>query len=389
MQPILEDAEVKSSSAGRDDVNDDANSELSSVASFGRQITEFSDIQCKSMIDVQCGGFQSRGSEFWMRQCTAPVNQQNLQCRSVLLRQLSCPPDVTPTPGSVLRQESGHGSGVGNRLQPIESNASSGQFLDDVSEGVIENAIFTMVTEREFSVAVADPNSLDSYLIAVSEGFVQLTGYEREDVLGENCRLLNANCPEMLAEERKRLVNTCETGAPYTGVVINRRKSGELFYNFLDLRGLALFRNGKSDQVIWVLMCVQKDVTGLGKDELPHDHLPFLNQVAGSIRKKLVRHLAELGLSSVISRTDKGGWYLAPDGDWLPGELRSLSVLQSEYARLPPVDPSIDASSVVASKSPSAGSEKAQVLSPKLLICSTVALFGVLVTVQVLRHRRR
>lgn len=45
--------------------------------------------------------------------------------------------------------------------------------------------------ECKFCVTVANPQSEDSPLIAVSEEFETMTGFSRHEILGVNCRFLN------------------------------------------------------------------------------------------------------------------------------------------------------------------------------------------------------
>eukprot|EP00420_Gonyaulax_spinifera_P003606 CAMPEP_0197935270 /NCGR_PEP_ID=MMETSP1439-20131203/113040_1 /TAXON_ID=66791 /ORGANISM="Gonyaulax spinifera, Strain CCMP409" /LENGTH=233 /DNA_ID=CAMNT_0043558201 /DNA_START=6 /DNA_END=703 /DNA_ORIENTATION=- len=204
-----------------------------------------------------------------------------------------------------IQDESGS-EGTPNQT-PFGSRQTS-QLIEEPDEGLIETAICTVVTESNFSVSVADPTSLDSELIAVSEGFVRMTGYPREDVLGENCRFLNEGC-EMPEAQRERLVATVETGVPFVGVLVNKKKSGEVFLNLLDLRGLVVARNVREGEDIWVLVGVQLDVTGVEKAKVPENHLPVLNQIASRIRQRLMKQLGELGLAGFL---DAENWHRPP-----------------------------------------------------------------------------
>jgi len=141
---------------------------------------------------------------------------------------------------------------------------------------------------------------MDAELIAVSEGFVKMTGFDREDAVGENCRFLNEGC-DMPAEQRQKLCRSVETGSPFVGVLTNRKKSGEKFLNLLDLRGLIIAKNTRSGEDIWVLVAVQQDVTDMARADRPVNHLPLHNQVARRIRMRLVKQLGELGLGSAMS----------------------------------------------------------------------------------------
>eukprot|EP00913_Durusdinium_trenchii_P007639 g7176.t1 len=55
-------------------------------------------------------------------------------------------------------------------------------------------AVVRSIRDCNFSVSIADPQLPDCPLIAVSEGFCELTGYARERIVGQNCRFLNGGC---------------------------------------------------------------------------------------------------------------------------------------------------------------------------------------------------
>lgn len=333
-------------------------SSLSSVPSMGRQMTELTEARCNDVMERQCSNFSSRGTEFWVRQNTAPAKRQNIDCIDALRRQISCP---DPSPSLGMAPAFG-------RLDKIQDNGSDGSFeagsrqvsqacdgpaeAAEVEVGLLESAICSVVTDCNFSVSVADPCSLDSDLIAVSEGFTRMTGYEREAVIGENCRFLNEGSP-MTPEQRQRLKDTSETGTPFCGVVVNRKKDGKLFHNLLDLRGLVLARNSRTDEDIWVLLAIQMDITSMDRSKCPHNHFLCLKQVAGRIRKRLLKNLNELGLGSTVGRfrlqpsegsrtpgkrnsgfagsaigegSQECSWYLLMDTVWKPGPLAPAAI---------------------------------------------------------------
>jgi len=287
---------------GADDRGDsDDSSDLSSCSSMmGRQMTEVSEAQCGELMERQYSSFRGREGDFWRRQCTTPALRQNQDCMEGLRRQLSAPSPTVgllpPLMGGVSRiqEEMSSESSIG--LTGSRQVTEMSEMLDD---GLLEAAIRTVVTNCNFSVACADPTTMDTELIAVSDGFCRLTGYEREKVLGENCRFLNVGC-DMPAEQREQLTTTVNTGEPFVGVLRNRRKSGEEFQNLLDLRGLVIARSPQSGEDIWVLMAVQMDVTGEDPQDCPADHLSLQNQVAGRIRRQMVKQLGELGLSGAM-----------------------------------------------------------------------------------------
>lgn len=301
---------VVNNEGGADDrgCDSDGSSDLSSCSSMmGRQMTEVSEAQCGELMERQYSSFRGREGDFWRRQCTTPALRQNQDCMEGLRRQLSAPsPNV-----SILPPLTG---GVSRIQEEMSSEASSWppgsrqitEYSEVADDGLLEAAIRTVVTNCNFSVACADPTTMDTELIAVSDGFCRLTGYEREEALGENCRFLNEGC-DIPAEQRERLITTVNTGEPFVGVLQNRRKSGEEFQNLLDLRGLVIARSPRDGEDIWVLMAVQMDVTGEDPQACPADHMSLQNQVASRIRRQMVKQLGELGLSGAMRGPSNGG----------------------------------------------------------------------------------
>ncbi|CAK0834398.1 unnamed protein product [Prorocentrum cordatum] len=169
-----------------------------------------------------------------------------------------------------------------------QCSATAQQVLE---EEVLKEAVRGACATCSFCVTVADPRSPDNPLIAVSEGFEVMTGFRREEILGVNCRFLNSGCsmdPVTLQDLRQ----SCETGQPFTGVLTNRRKNGELFLNLLDLRGLAVGRTHTGED-IWFLVGIQADVTCTEEGELP-SQLPKLKQVADAIRARIASDFGAL-----------------------------------------------------------------------------------------------
>ncbi|CAJ1354739.1 unnamed protein product [Effrenium voratum] len=180
-------------------------------------------------------------------------------------------------------------------LQPLISHK--------VVDFVARSAASRAVADCAFSVSIADPSQPDMPLVAVSPAFEDMTGYTCEEIVGLNCRFLNHDC-EMCSEERYQLRRACQTGKPFTGLLQNRRKSGELFVNLLDLRGLRVATDAETGENIWYLVGIQSDVTsliereGAAQESMKERHQGELQRVAQNLRKELQKVIAELALTS-------------------------------------------------------------------------------------------
>jgi hypothetical protein len=162
------------------------------------------------------------------------------------------------------------------------------------SESGIHSVVRDAVVDLDFCVSIVDPRSNDERLIAVSDGFEKMTGYPSEEVVGKNCRFLNDGC-EMQPWQRRGLRVASKTGAHFSAVIVNRKKSGEFFKNFINVRGLVIAQHIQTGEDLWLLVGIHADVSGL--DEVPKDHL---TNVARCIRRKLVKQFAVLSISAVL-----------------------------------------------------------------------------------------
>ena len=80
-------------------------------------------------------------------------------------------------------------------------------------------------------VLVTDPSMPDNPIIFCNPGFSRMTGYAPEEVLGRNCRFLQGpeTDPAVVAQIREAI----EDRRLFEGVIKNRRKNGEVFWNDL------------------------------------------------------------------------------------------------------------------------------------------------------------
>lgn len=334
-------------------------SEFSSAASLSRQCTEFSDVVAQDLMSRQLTDFAMRQGDFWVRKCSEPVpftGAKGLDSKQGdFRRQSSCPPLRSQglfSPEPIEERES-------------EEQESQGQLESEEEDDLVSRAICSAVADCDFSVAVADPTALDAELIAVSEGFERLTGYLREEAVGCNCRFLSEGCPppDLIAQP---LREATDTGAPYSCILVNKRKTGHFFLNLLSLRGLVVARHAKTGEEIWILVAVQQDVTGVEPDSLPSSDA-LLSKVAGRILRRLLKYATEIGIASLIEAKSRGCGMCPPRGQvamqllsdviWKSGDplglptAQALELIPSEFVHLafqaPPALPEGKASKVL------------------------------------------
>ena len=76
---------------------------------------------------------------------------------------------------------------------------------------------------------ITDPTLPDNPIVYASQGFLSLTGYALDQVLGRNCRFLQG--PETDARSVQTMRKGIEAGVDTTTVLMNYRLDGSSFYN--------------------------------------------------------------------------------------------------------------------------------------------------------------
>jgi PAS domain S-box-containing protein len=80
---------------------------------------------------------------------------------------------------------------------------------------------------------VTDPFLPDCPIVFASEGFYHMTGYPPEEVLGRNCRFLQGEKTDM--DDVKRITHAVKKGQSISLRLLNYRKDGTPFWNFLTI----------------------------------------------------------------------------------------------------------------------------------------------------------
>lgn len=215
--------------------------------------------------------------------------------------------------------------------ESLSRQASSiDKLVNTISFQAVNKAMREAVRACRFCVSIADPKGTDYPLVAVSEEFESMTGYRRTEILGVNCRFLNQGC-DMDPGQLMGLRMASETGAPFTALLPNRKKSGELFLNLLDLRGLTVARNLRTGDDVWFLIGIQADMSELADDEeVLEEHMEEVKVLADEIRvsiKKELQQMALIGytatvesLENVPSKVDRkdetATWELLSEPAW-------------------------------------------------------------------------
>ncbi|NWF65912.1 MAG: PAS domain S-box protein [Campylobacterales bacterium] len=169
-------------------------------------------------------------------------------------------------------------------------NLNSEQFvlfhgIDITKEIAKENELELYKKAIEFSscgITIADCKQEDMPLIYVNSAFSKITGYEKEEGIGKNCRYLQQN--DRKQEELQFIRDAIKHQQECRAKIRNYRKDGTLFWNMLDIAPIF-----DVDGNLEYYVGVQTDIT---KEKMLEEQLKELNinlksQVDIEVKKRL------------------------------------------------------------------------------------------------------
>ncbi len=148
------------------------------------------------------------------------------------------------------------------------------EFTVEKDAGTIPFVLSQILDTCVNGITLSDPDQPDNPIIYANEAFELITGYDRKDIIGRNCRFLQGEDRDQ--PEIERIREALRDHKPVTVMLRNYRKDGTLFYNQFTIRPLF----DPQGNLIYYLG-VQYDVTEMirAKEEL--DRLNALMKAAG------------------------------------------------------------------------------------------------------------
>jgi len=95
------------------------------------------------------------------------------------------------------------------------------------------SAVIAALENMEEGLVISDNSLPDAPMVYVNDGFLRLTGYSYDEVIGRNCRFLQ--CEETDNAELETLRNAIKSGEKTVVELWNQRQNGERFLNRLSL----------------------------------------------------------------------------------------------------------------------------------------------------------
>lgn len=114
------------------------------------------------------------------------------------------------------------------------------------------------------SFCITDPSLEDNPVIYVSEGFLKLTGYAFDDIVGRNCRFLQG--PETAEEDRRHISDCIKNEKECSVNLMNYRKDGTPFVNEFFLTNL---RTPEKEVAYYI--GIQAAVANRGPGQMPNN----------------------------------------------------------------------------------------------------------------------
>jgi len=152
--------------------------------------------------------------------------------------------------------------------------------LEDVSEHAAQTAekrrIRRAVEASAESVVITDLNGIIEY---VNPAFCRLTGYSREETIGQHTRVLKSGRHD--SEFYRALWDTISSGCVWSGRLVNKRKDGTLFEEEATISPV-LDEQGKIVNFVAVKRDVSKEVE-LEKQLLQTQKLEAVGRLAGGV----------------------------------------------------------------------------------------------------------
>lgn len=163
-------------------------------------------------------------------------------------------------------------------------------------------SVMALIEKSPIASVVSNPRLPDNPIVAVNDGFQQLTGYDREFIIGRNCRFLAGEATEpWLTEEIRRGVRHRKS---VLVEILNYKKDGTPFQNAVLVAPL-FDEDGELEYFLGSQVEIDSDSPGLAKPrrmravaivkDLSKRQREVLQFIAKGLLNKQIAH--ELGLS--------------------------------------------------------------------------------------------
>lgn len=165
------------------------------------------------------------------------------------------------------------------RPRQVPREQSSADFSKSIKQLAIQG--------NQVTLALANPYLPDCPLVGITDGFSELTGYRKDEILGRNCRFLSEGCKVKMST-RFKLREAINTDGEVLVNLRNKRRRGDVFTNVLYISAVQV--SGRKYKVGIQVNDMTKD--GVEISQMP-DHERELQAIMDSIVGMHVERWAE------------------------------------------------------------------------------------------------
>jgi PAS domain S-box-containing protein len=153
------------------------------------------------------------------------------------------------------------------------------EFIAEKDQGLIPYVLSQILDTVVNGVTLSDPDQPDNPIVYANAAFELITGYDRDEIIGRNCRFLQGE-----DRDQPEIVTIREALREQRSVTVtlrNYKKDGSLFYNRFTIRPLL----DPKDRLIYYLG-IQYDVTD---QVMAEQELARLNALLEAVDKQGAR----------------------------------------------------------------------------------------------------
>ncbi len=210
-------------------------------------------------------------------------------------------------------------------VQDITKQKSELHRLKVLERVITHNADGVMITEAE------PMDKTGPKILYVNDAMAQLTGYSKEELIGETPRVLQG--PKTDKEELKRLKSKMKKWQPYDTTLINYKKNGEEFYNHFSINPVA-------DETGWFThwIAIERDVTKQKMRELQKELVASINKSSQNVPRTKEFMESTLARIAAFGELDLAEFWFCEEGSkefvlysQISAGLKSLHFIGSKY----------------------------------------------------------
>lgn len=162
---------------------------------------------------------------------------------------------------------------------------------DRIATKVRQSVADLQLFEKIFHSALEGITVTDSSgtIINVNDAFTRITGYSREEALGQNPRILKSD--RHTDDYYRQMWNQLVSDGVWEGEIWNRRKNGEVYPEWLSINAITVPEDGTINYV-----AVFHDITQLKEKEARIEHLAYRDALTGLPNRALMLDRLEMAL---------------------------------------------------------------------------------------------